>query len=70
MKKITLTITALVTEDGYEDKIDSVLDEYSIIPPNMYCVEPKNTYKLTSAIDNKFVEIVSTQVKVEQANIN
>lgn len=70
MKKITLTITVLVTEDGYEDKIDSVLDEYAIIPPNMYYVEPKNTYKLTNAIDNKFVEIVSTQVKVEQANIN
>lgn len=70
MKKITLTITALVTEYGYEDKIDSVLDEYAITPPNLYYVEPKSTYKLTNAIDNNFVEIISTQVKVEQANIN
>ena len=69
MRKITLTITALVTEDGYEDKIDSVLDEYAITPPNLYYVEPKNTYKLTNAIDNNFVEIVSTQVKVETAKV-
>lgn len=69
MKKITLTITALVTEDGYEDKIDSILDD-GITIKNETVIETKDTYKLTSAIDNKFVEIVSTQVKVEQANIN
>lgn len=69
MKKITLTITALVTEDGYEDKIDSILDD-GITIKNETVIETKDTYKLTSAIDNKWVEIVSTQVKVEQANIN
>lgn len=69
MKKITLTITALVTEDGYEDKIDSILDD-GFTTENGTLIETKDTYKITSAIDNKFAEIIKTLIKVEQANIN
>lgn len=69
MKKITLTITALVTDEGYEDKIDSILDD-GIKFENETSIETKDTYKITNAIDNKFVEITKTLIKVEQANIN
>lgn len=68
MKKITLTITALVTDDGYEDEIDSILDD-GIKLGNETSIETKYTYKITSAIDNKFAEITKTIVKVEQAKI-
>ena len=69
MRKITLTITAFVTEEGFMDEIDSVLDDGSYREDEV-AIDAKDTYKITSAIDNKWVEIVSTQVKVEQANIN
>ncbi len=68
MRKITLTITALVTEEGFMDEIDSILDDGSTREDEIN-IEAKDTYKITSAIDNKWVEIVSTQVKVETAKV-
>ena len=68
MRKITLTITALITEEGFMDEIDSILDDGSTREDEIN-IEAKDTYKITSAIDNKWVEIVSTNVKVETAKV-
>jgi len=69
MRKITLTITALVTEEGFMDEIDSILDDGTPREDEIK-IEAKDTYKITSALDNKWVEIVTANVKVEQLNIN
>lgn len=68
MRKITLTITALVTEEGFMDEIDSILDNGLTIE-NETVIESKDTYKLTNAIDNKFAEIVKTNIKVETLKV-
>ena len=68
MRKITLTITALITEEGFMDEIDSILDDGSTREDEIN-IEAKDTYKITSAIDNKWVEIVKTNIKVETAKV-
>ena len=68
MRKITLTITALVTEDGFMDEIDSILDDGSTREDEIN-IEAKDTYKITNAIDNKFAEIVKTNIKVETLKV-
>lgn len=56
MKKIKLTITAIVTDKAYDYDIEELLDEQNV---------PAKALALADKFDNKYAEIIGADVEVK-----
>ena len=68
-QEVKLTITALVTDEGFEDKIESILDDDELFTEFKNGLLQKNTHKLTYALDNNFAEIIDTKIEIKRHEV-
>jgi len=69
MKEIKLTITALVTEEGFEDRIENILEDDVAYTEFGNQLLFENAHKVAYALDNKWVEIIGADIEVKNHTI-
>ena len=69
MKKITISITAFVTDEGFEDRIEGILDDDTPYNEEGNTLETHNAFKVVDAIDNKYAEVHAVSITVENAEL-